>query len=860
FADGYKQMWKFPSKSRHTVGQFVPESREALCGYLILNGNQQQAGLVFRLLEIPRQPTTGFALLGAGSSGKRSPVNLKFYLNPNWTDFDKYTHLQINLVFAGDSPETQLNLPFVRRPGAAHSVAWIHHKLEIQLGSRRISRIKGFVVRKRFSSKFIGNCSEYRVFREKSSLIVGLFAELGSWIANVLSPIEVTSTYTSAQILAELAKTGAGTDTVSDRFALLRQLHHKPQDSCHVCLVLRSFPFGTISVTETTDEKSSPSFEKKQDRRWGQSMLKNTEKLLQLYRESSTVQIPQNSMVCLEPASGLSSQGFGHEKDCLTQLIPRPKGSLLCQKYARSRNINGKVTGMLGGSTGIKPEERWHPSIDQSTRDGDDKLRGHMGIDESEHRITGQPMEPPDRTTNRDRRHPTILEGKLLDITRPVMTYQGAFSNQEKLKTISRMSYQMKHKATFAWFIRSLSAVPCRVLRIPTCTARTKCNLDSLLSFVHRAPSLASRSYSRCVYEISVCVFTLEELDTCDRFHDRGEGVVWCGTDELRLFLQKFRPTFPVDRKRFEACMRACVSKSRYAAYCRVYQSPSEKLLNRSSVHRGRMNANKGSKSRLETRKLIQVCLRDRLIRFEARRKRMAFEVPVVCGEPVIGVLSPNHSPKTVDQSAYRVAAAGSFILVRLGKYFKESLKWGDDFVTKTLIVTSEPETVFDALKTIHPTKEKDSLMKCVTDSCQKACDMIPADHHPTMGFVTFDGYNYSGVRYLDPGSPSQLQTNLVDNGKRHCKTSLVHSSSKHLVLNVMTRYSIDPPKAYQFQHRPENRPYPSEGPHQVNIVLEHAVLRLSRMNAVPSAVDVNRDYSCDRMGVVYIAVLRWTV
>ncbi|KAG5451363.1 hypothetical protein CSKR_105311, partial [Clonorchis sinensis] len=49
-----------------------------------------------------------------GSSGRRSPrvsVNLMFYLNPNSTDFDKYTHLHINLVFARDSPGTQLNLP-----------------------------------------------------------------------------------------------------------------------------------------------------------------------------------------------------------------------------------------------------------------------------------------------------------------------------------------------------------------------------------------------------------------------------------------------------------------------------------------------------------------------------------------------------------------------------------------------------------------------------------------------------------------------------------------------------------------------------------------------------------------------------
>ncbi|KAG5450494.1 hypothetical protein CSKR_112682 [Clonorchis sinensis] len=48
-----------------------------------------------------------------GSAGRRIPrvsVNLMFYLNPNWTDCDKYTHLQINLVFARDSPETQLDL------------------------------------------------------------------------------------------------------------------------------------------------------------------------------------------------------------------------------------------------------------------------------------------------------------------------------------------------------------------------------------------------------------------------------------------------------------------------------------------------------------------------------------------------------------------------------------------------------------------------------------------------------------------------------------------------------------------------------------------------------------------------------
>ncbi|KAG5446243.1 hypothetical protein CSKR_102969 [Clonorchis sinensis] len=54
-----------------------------------------------------------------GSSGRRSPrvsVNLMFYLNPNCTHFDKPTHLQIDFVFARDSPGTQLNLPFVVSP------------------------------------------------------------------------------------------------------------------------------------------------------------------------------------------------------------------------------------------------------------------------------------------------------------------------------------------------------------------------------------------------------------------------------------------------------------------------------------------------------------------------------------------------------------------------------------------------------------------------------------------------------------------------------------------------------------------------------------------------------------------------
>ncbi|KAG5450130.1 hypothetical protein CSKR_102197 [Clonorchis sinensis] len=42
----------------------------------------------------------------SGNRGHRVTVNLMFYLNPNWRDFDKYTHLHINLVFTGDSTES----------------------------------------------------------------------------------------------------------------------------------------------------------------------------------------------------------------------------------------------------------------------------------------------------------------------------------------------------------------------------------------------------------------------------------------------------------------------------------------------------------------------------------------------------------------------------------------------------------------------------------------------------------------------------------------------------------------------------------------------------------------------------------
>ncbi|KAG5442040.1 hypothetical protein CSKR_112026 [Clonorchis sinensis] len=42
----------------------------------------------------------------AGRRSHRVSVNLMFYLNPKWADWDKYTHLQISLVFTGDSSES----------------------------------------------------------------------------------------------------------------------------------------------------------------------------------------------------------------------------------------------------------------------------------------------------------------------------------------------------------------------------------------------------------------------------------------------------------------------------------------------------------------------------------------------------------------------------------------------------------------------------------------------------------------------------------------------------------------------------------------------------------------------------------
>ncbi|KER28149.1 hypothetical protein T265_04979 [Opisthorchis viverrini] len=50
--------------------------------------------------------TSNCCISTSGRRSSRVSVNLMFYLNPNWTVFEKYTHLQINLVFTTDSTES----------------------------------------------------------------------------------------------------------------------------------------------------------------------------------------------------------------------------------------------------------------------------------------------------------------------------------------------------------------------------------------------------------------------------------------------------------------------------------------------------------------------------------------------------------------------------------------------------------------------------------------------------------------------------------------------------------------------------------------------------------------------------------
>ncbi|KAG5444519.1 hypothetical protein CSKR_101800 [Clonorchis sinensis] len=73
------------------------------------------------------------------SSGRHSPrvsVNLMFYLKSNCTELTKYTQLQTNLVFR----EGEAQLEHEAAWCSTFTVAWKHHKREIQLGCRSVSR------------------------------------------------------------------------------------------------------------------------------------------------------------------------------------------------------------------------------------------------------------------------------------------------------------------------------------------------------------------------------------------------------------------------------------------------------------------------------------------------------------------------------------------------------------------------------------------------------------------------------------------------------------------------------------------------------------------------------------------------
>ncbi|KAG5442299.1 hypothetical protein CSKR_109884 [Clonorchis sinensis] len=80
----------------------------AWCGtFSCLETPQTRDSTVFQVVENASTAHDWFCP-SWGSSGRRSPrvsVNLMFYLNPNWTDFDKYTNLQINLVLREIHPE-----------------------------------------------------------------------------------------------------------------------------------------------------------------------------------------------------------------------------------------------------------------------------------------------------------------------------------------------------------------------------------------------------------------------------------------------------------------------------------------------------------------------------------------------------------------------------------------------------------------------------------------------------------------------------------------------------------------------------------------------------------------------------------
>ncbi|GAA57280.1 hypothetical protein CLF_112464 [Clonorchis sinensis] len=91
---------------------------------------------------------------------------------------------------------------------------------------------------------------------------------------------------------------------------------------------------------------------------------------------------------------------------------------------------------------GHKPEprevsDRGHHSIDQSTRVREARLAIHVVIDRSRHGITEPPMEPTDRTTNRDRRPSSA--------SIPEQTGLSVYQSEFQTKSVRRPDVLRRH-------------------------------------------------------------------------------------------------------------------------------------------------------------------------------------------------------------------------------------------------------------------------------------------------------------------------------------------------------------------------------------------------------------------------------
>ncbi|KAG5441542.1 hypothetical protein CSKR_109743 [Clonorchis sinensis] len=136
--------------------------------------------LLIRLLKILRQPTTGFALLGAHQVG--AVPEFPSTLCSTWTQIglflEKYNNLQINLVATECAASGRLMFQLLRYSKNRDTcIDVMHHSYGC---CRRV-----------FSN--LAATQVVAVHSKAWKLAVGLFAELGNLIANVSTPIEVTS-------------------------------------------------------------------------------------------------------------------------------------------------------------------------------------------------------------------------------------------------------------------------------------------------------------------------------------------------------------------------------------------------------------------------------------------------------------------------------------------------------------------------------------------------------------------------------------------------------------------------------------------------------------------------------------------